>query len=257
MSMIMPADPKLADLATLRALIARRGPGLPAAPACPLGLPALDAALDGGLPRGCLQEVIPADAGASAAGFAAFLLGRLASAPEGGGLSGGLKGGGPKKEEGRGVLWASLGEGDLYPPALAAFGLDPGAVILLSAPSPAELLWGMEEALRSSVLAGVVGEVDRLDLTAGRRLQLAAAAGGGVGFLLLRADRPAAAVSAAALRWRVGAGPRRSWHVELLRRRGGRPGAWILEREDETDRLLVAAELGDGPAAPETRLSGR
>ena len=63
-------------------------------------------------------------------------------------------------------------------------------MILLSAPSPAELLWAMEEALRSPALAGVVGEVDRLDLTAGRRLQLAAAAGGGVGFLLLRADRP-------------------------------------------------------------------
>ena len=83
-------------------------------------------------------------------------------------------------------------------------------MILLSAPSPAELLWAMEEALRSPALAGVVGEVDRLDLTAGRRLQLAAAAGGGVGLLLLRADRLAAAVSTAALRWRVGAGPDRS-----------------------------------------------
>ena len=153
------------------------------------------------------------------------------------------------------MLWASLGEGDLYPPGLARFGLDPAAMILLSAPSPAELLWAMEEALRSPALAGVVGEVDRIDLTAGRRLQLAAAAGGGVGFLLLRADRPPAAVSTAALRWRVGAGPNRSWHVELLRRRGGRPGAWILEREDETDRLLVAAELGDGSAAPQARFS--
>jgi protein ImuA len=249
--MTMPAEPKIADLAALRALISRRAPGLPVPPACPLGLPALDAALEGGLPRGCLQEVIPADGGAAAAGFAAFLLGRLAGTAEGG-----------RPEGARGVLWASLGEGDLYPPALAAFGLDPGAVILLSAPSPAELLWAMEEALRSAAVAGVVGEVDRVDLTAGRRLQLAAAAGGGVGFLLLRADRPAAAVSAAALRWRVGAGPKGTWpswtwHVELLRRRGGRPGAWILEREDETDRLRVAAELGDGPAAQETRLPGR
>jgi protein ImuA len=237
----MPLEPKIAHLAALRALISRQAPGQTAPPPCPLGLPVLDAALEGGLPGGCLQEVIPADEGAAAAGFAAFLLGRLAKEAEGGG---------------RGVLWASLGEGDLYPPALAAYGLDPGAVILLSAPSPAELLWAMEEALRSPALAGVVGEVDRLDLTTGRRLQLAAAAGGGVGFLLLRADRPAAAVSAAALRWRVGAGPDRTWHVELLRRRSGRLGAWILEREDETDRLLVAAELGDGSAAPQTRLSG-
>src|SRR5215813_11839517 len=118
----MTATPKTADLAALRALIARRAPGLPAAPVCPLGVPALDEALEGGLPRGCLQEVIPADEGAAAAGFAAFLLGRLAANTEGG----------------QGVIWASLGEGDLHPPALAAFGLDPGAVILLSAPSPAE-----------------------------------------------------------------------------------------------------------------------
>jgi protein ImuA len=236
----MIASPKIADLAALRSLISQRAPGLPAVTPCPLGLPALDAALGGGLPRGCLQEVIPADGGAAAAGFAAFLLGRLVSQAE---------------ERGRGVLWASLGEGDLYPPGLARFGLDPAAMILLSAPSPAELLWAMEEALRSSALAAVVGEVDRIDLTAGRRLQLAAAAGGGVGFLLLRADRPPAAVSTAALRWRVGAGPNRSWHVELLRRRGGRPGAWILEREDETDRLLVAAELGDGSTAPQARFS--
>jgi protein ImuA len=236
----MSASPKIADLAALRSLISQRAPGLPAVTPCPLGLPALDAALGGGLPRGCLQEVIPADGGAAAAGFAAFLLARLV---------------GQVGERGRGVLWASLGEGDLYPPGLARFGLDPAAMILLSAPSPAELLWAMEEALRSPALAGVVGEVDRIDLTAGRRLQLAAAAGGGVGFLLLRADRPPAAVSTAALRWRVGAGPDRSWHVELLRRRGGRPGAWILEREDETDRLLVAAELGDGSAAPQARFS--
>ena len=237
----MAATSKIARIEELRALISRRAPEMPAADACPLGLPAIDVALGGGLPRGCLQEVTPADGGAAAAGFAAFLLGRLVK--EG-------------VDAGRGVLWASLGEGDLYPPALAGVGLDPGGVILLSAPSPAEMLWAMEEALRSPALTGVVGEVDRLDLTAGRRLQLAAAAGGGVGFLLLRADRPAAAVSAAALRWRVRAGPDRTWHVELLRRRGGRPGLWILEREDETDRLLVASELGDGSAAPQARLSG-
>jgi protein ImuA len=229
---------KMTHIEELRALISRRAPGSPAAAACPLGLPVLDAVLGGGLPTGCLQEVISADCGAAAAGFAAFLLGRLAGVD-------------------RGVLWASLGEGDLYPPGLAPFGLDPARVIQLSAPSPAELLWAMEEALRSPALAGVLGEVDRVDLTASRRLQLAASAGGSVGFLLLRADRPAAPVSSAALRWRVGALPGGAWQVELLRQRAGRPGAWVLEREDETDRFSVAAELGDGSAAPAARLSGR
>jgi protein ImuA len=300
----MSVTSKITRLEELRALISRRAPGAAAAEACPLGLPAIDAALGGGLPRGCLQEVIPADDGAAAAGFAAFLLGRLAA--------------------GKGaVLWASLGEGDLYPPGLAGFGLDPAKVILLSAPSAAELLWALEEALRSRTIAGALGEVDRLDLTASRRLQLAAGAGGGVGLLLMRADRSGegrlAAVSAAALRWRVGAkkislppcggglgwgdesanadhiescaisdgamraisvtptppsplkaqafglqgegeesgAPRHRWRVELLRQRAGRPGAWILEREDETDRLLVAAELGDGSVAQAARFSGR
>ena len=238
----MAATSKIARIEELRALISRRAPGMPAADACLLGLPTIDAALGGGLPRGCLQEVIPADGGAAAAGFAAFLLGRLAANSEGGG---------------RGILWGSVGEGDLHPPGLAAFGLDPGNVILLSAPSQAELLWAMEEALRAPAIIGAVGEVDRIDLTAGRRLQLAAAAGGGVGFLLMRADRPAAAVSPAALRWRVGACPGGGWRVELLRQRAGRPGAWSLEREDETDRFAVAAALGDGSAAPAVRLSAR
>ena len=73
----MSASPKIADLAALRSLISQRAPGMPAAVSCPLGLPALDAALGGGLPRGCLQEVIPADGGAAAAGFAAGLRGSL------------------------------------------------------------------------------------------------------------------------------------------------------------------------------------
>ena len=230
----MTTGSKIVRIEELRALISRRAQGSAVREACSLGLPGLDAVLGGGLPTGCLQEVISADCGAAAAGFAAFLLSRLAAGN-------------------RGVLWASLGEGDLYPPGLASFGLDPARVILLSAPSPAELLWAMEEALRSQALAGALGEVDRVDLTTSRRLQLAASAGGGVGFLLLRADRPAAPVSAATLRWRVGALPEGAWKVELLRQRAGRPGAWVLERNDETDRFSVVAELGDGSAAPTAR----
>jgi protein ImuA len=217
------------QIAELRGFLSRSAPAATGHP-CPLGLPLLDAALGGGLPRGCLQEIIGGSDGA-AAGFAAFLLGRLAAGA-------------------RDVLWGWTGEGDLYPPGLASFGLDPARVLLLAALGPGDLLWAMEEALRCPALAGALVELERIDLVAGRRLQLAAATGGVTGFLLSRGRRPPAAVSAAALRWRVAALPGMRWRVELLRWRAGRPGAWILEREDETDRLFVAAELADGSLEP-------
>ena len=236
----MPTEPKIAHLAALRALISRQVPGQMAPPPCPLGLPALDAALEGGLPRGCLQEVIPADEGAAAAGFAAFLLGRLVKEAEGGG---------------RGVLWASLGEGDLYPPALAAYGLAPGEVILLSAPSPAELLWAMEEALRCRPVGVVIGEVrsaDRLDLVASRRLSLAAGQRDVCAFLLRTA--PGTDASAAATRWTVAAAPSRAntagpgpprLSVHLTRNRRGPVGSWLVEWNRAQRRFDLAPSLSE------------
>ena len=223
------------ELGELRAFLNRSAPAATGLP-CPLDLPVLDAALGGGLPTGCLQEV-SGGGGAAAGGFCAFLLGRLMTA-------------------GRSVLWGWIGEGDLYPPGLAAYGLDPARVILVSAAGPADLLWAMEEGLRSPALAGVVMEVDRLDLVASRRLQLAAASGGVTGFLLARGRRAPAAVSAAALRWRIDGLPGERWRVLLERRRGGKPGGWILEKDDETDRLFVAAELADGSLAPPPAVAG-
>lgn len=236
----MPLDgenrPKTAEIEALRNILSRSAPAATGQP-CPLGLPALDAALGGGLPTGCLQEVIGGE-GTAAAGFCAFLLGRLAA----------------HENAARGVLWGWIGEGELYPPGLAAFGLDPAQAILLAAPNSAELLWAMEEGLRSPALAGVVMEAERLDLVASRRLQLAAATGGVTGFLLTR-GRPAS-VSAAALRWRVRGLPADRWQVVLERRRGGRPGAWIVEKDDETDRLIVVAELADGSIEPAPAAAG-
>jgi len=232
-----PRSPgKTPEIGVLRALLARSAPAATGQP-CPLGLPALDAALGGGLPTGCLQEVIGGE-GTAAAGFCAFLLGRLAA----------------RETSPKAVLWGWIGEGDLYPPGLASFGLDPAQAILLSAPNSAELLWAMEEGLRSPALAGVVMEAQRLDLVASRRLQLAAATGGVTGFLLTRGQP--SAVSAAALRWRVSGLQDGRWQVVLERRRGGRPGAWILEKNDETDHLTVAAQLADGSFEPTPAAAG-
>ncbi|MDQ2103547.1 hypothetical protein QSG27_12680, partial [Azospirillum sp. C340-1] len=88
------------------------------------------------------------------------------------------------------------------------------------------------------------GEGGGLDLTASRRLQLAAESSGVTGILLQNASRNAArrsAASAAVTRWRIAPAPSQPeepgvgdprWRAELERCRGGRPGAWLLEWRD-------------------------
>ncbi len=224
-------------------------------PAVPLGLPELDRALGGGLPAAALHELLGHPQEGAMTGFALALLARLLGDPV---------------NEGRPALWCGR-RLDLYGPGLAAF-LDPRRLILVEVAKPADLLWAMEEGLRCPGLAAVVGELDRLDLTAGRRLQLAAEAGGVTGLVLRGRSGMAAAeigASAATTRWRIAAAPApelrgfagpvpRSlasawggsacWRVELLRCRGGRPQDWMVEWHDATGDLALAAALRDRPA---------
>ena len=119
----------------------------------PLGLAALDQALPGGgLRRGALHELHGAPHQGAALGFATALLARL------------LAGGGH-------AVWIGP-RGDLYAPGLAALGLAPERLIVVRARRRDTILWGLEEALRSPGLAAALAEVERLDLTASRRLQL-------------------------------------------------------------------------------------
>jgi protein ImuA len=206
----------------------------------PLGLVEIDAVLGGGLPIACLHEVLGRFDDGAAAGFALALLARLLDAAR------------PEQP----VLWCGR-RIELYGPGLAACGLDPGRFLLVEAPKPADLLWAMEEGLRCAGLAAVVGEIDRLDLTAARRLQLAAEAGGVTGLVLRQSRTAEAGASAATTRWRISAipGPGTEaglvtrWHVELLRCRGGRPRDWHVEWCDETGDFALAAAFRDGPAA--------
>ncbi|WP_282606992.1 ImuA family protein [Pelagibius sp. Alg239-R121] len=148
-----------------------------------LGLPEIDNLLSGedfsqdretlqskeavfGLRRGCLHEL----SGEGAEAFAAILSGRLK---------------GP-------VLWCAdaLAGSDLYPPGLTAFGLDHRRLIIVRCHKPRETLSAMEDGLRCRALAAVVGELSaRIDLTASRRLQLAAEGSGVTGFLVKSAWR--------------------------------------------------------------------
>src|SRR5581483_837490 len=139
------------------------------------------------------------------------------------------------------------------------FGLDPGRIVFAAAPRDEAVLWAAEQGLlagKSAGLAAVVGEIGRLPMVAGRRLQLAAERSG-VTVLLLRRWRSggeAAAErgrpSAATTRWRVAGRPgigMPRWQVELLRCRGGRPAAWRVEGADATGLVRVSAELADRP----------
>lgn len=218
----------------------------------PLGIPAVDRQLPGGgLAAGALHQLAAADPAAGAAtGFAAFLLGRLARCRPG-----------P-------VLWCvrspsavgAIDGGELYGPGLARFGLDPARLVVVRARRDDAVLQTLEEALRCPGVAAALGEAARISLTASRRLQLAAEAGGVPG-LLLRPSSAKPGPSAAATAWRIAAAPSRPtgfaaeagepgpecWRVELARCRGGEAGAWLMEWRDETGDLALSAPLRDRP----------
>ena len=235
---------KQADLGQLRQqLQVLERAGGQARPAHSLGLPALDRALGGGLATGCLHEVIGAAGDGAATGFVAALAAGIAG--------------------GQGAILWCLPRPDLYGPGLAAAGLDPARLILATTERAADGLWAMEEGARSGALAAVVGEVDRLSLTAARRLQLASETGGVTAFLLRTGVPADGAAAVAATRWRITAAPSGvsplwteapGWQAELLRCRGGRPGTWTLSWQEGAWRhaagdLAMAAPVCDGPAA--------
>jgi protein ImuA len=181
-----------------------------------------------GLARGALHEVCAATPGSGVA-FAAILLAHC----------------------GGQVLWISTEQESnlVWPPGLIPFGLAPESLILARAARWPEALWAMEEALRCPALGGAVlmaGAGQGLDLTATRRLHLAAEAGGVFG-LLLRPDG-AAGASAARTRWHIAplssdAAPR--WRLTLLRQRGGAPaGPWNVSFEAATGSLRLEAGSG-------------
>lgn len=211
--------------------------------ALPLGVAAIDRALgEGGLRQGALHEI----SGAAATGFAAVIAGRAA------------RGGGS-------VLWfgAGRGRGNLYPPGLAMLGLPPSSLLLMDCRNERELLAAAEEGLRNAGLAALLLEVSRMpDMTAARRLQLAAETGGVLGLLLCPgvwrhdAKTPGAMAPAslppspAVSRWRAShapAGPGGSfrWWLELLRCRGGGAGKWMVDWNEKTHCLDLVSPAGD------------
>jgi len=103
----------------------------------PFGQAAIDGHLPGGgLARGALHAVT-GEAGASI-GFAAGHAGRL------------------QRQLAEPAVWVSA-RPELYGPGLASLGLDPRHVLLVRATRPADLLWALEEALRTPGIAAAIG----------------------------------------------------------------------------------------------------
>lgn len=109
----------------------------------------------------------------------------------------------------RPILWCeqvsgTLDFGTLYGPGLASFGLDPARFIVVRAKTTSELLWAMEEGVRCDALSSVIGLFgprSALDLTASRRLQLAAERTGTTVFLLRQSSD--SMVTVARTRWLI------------------------------------------------------
>src|SRR5262245_11083441 len=145
-----------------------------------LGIAAIDTVLGGGLALAAMHELAPAlpiHAGATQ-GFAVA----LAALRRGS------------------VLWVETDFGRMetgapYGPGLALNGLALNRLVLLMVPRAIDVLWAMEEALRSRAMATVIGEVpdDRTldEGTATRRLSLTAREHDGFGLLLRAPPSPA------------------------------------------------------------------
>ena len=254
---------RVARFAAVRATVAAlEAGGAPPHAILPFGDARLDQVFPaGGLPLGCWHEVagegLEIETAAASGAFAAALARPLAT---------------------RGTVVWVMRRGDLYAPGLAGLGFPADRLIQVQARDEIQALAALEDALGSAGVSAAIGEVGSVDLTAGRRLQLACERRGATGFVIRRrpfggsggrssgGPRPttqgAASGSAATTRWTVspapsgemddlgrgvpgfGLGPPR-WRADLTRCRGGRSGQWILEMSDGPNPVRVVTTLGD------------
>ena len=246
-------------MAALRLALAKLDghPVRSSAPALALGIPDIDTRLPTrGLAPGILHEFAGVSHGdrPAAFGFVAALI-SLAQ----------------QRRKGPAVLVATRAAlthfGKPYGHGLRALGLDPGRLLLIEARRDQDAFWALEETLRSEARpSAVAGAVEGApDLTASRRLNLAAVRYATPLFLLGPPKRHGE--SAAATRWRisaasgardqVGALAHLRWDVALTRARNGRPGKWLLEWDHVTHRFRMVEGVADrAPDALHLRRAG-
>ena len=242
-------------LHTLRRTVADLTAGVPGEDGrlVKFGVASLDQALAGGLACGALHEIGPAaPLQGAAAGFATALAARA------------LRG------RGRAVWiqpdFAITEAGALYGPGLDLMGLPMERLVILRVPRPRDALWAMEEALKCRAVGAVVAELAsaEADLTATRRLALAAREGGGLGLILhpnVASDRQpfCRQPSTATTRWEVasargerdrfgGLGPT-TFALSLVKNRRGRTGQWRLSWDHHECAFAASLSLPVAPAA--------
>src|SRR5262249_14103619 len=156
--------------------------------------------------------------------------------------------------------FAALEGGALYGPGCDLFGLPSRALLIVKVAKPIDALWAMEEALKCRALASVICELPNdgvlADLTATRRLTLAAREGGGFGFLLRH--RPSPLTSSAETRWEISASastPDRfgglghtAFSAALTKNRRGPAAQWTIVW-DHHERAFSALSRGVAQAA--------
>jgi protein ImuA len=219
----MPSPAVLSELRSQLAALALPGPVV-AKGHVGLGIAALDAFLGSGLVRAALHEV-GSQGTADLPAAMAFALGVAMRAARQ-----------------RPILWvrqdAFDGEsGHPHPAGLAELGFNPGRFLLVKAPDAAGVLRAAGEGVRCPALGALLiqpwGEPPILDLTASRRLALAAGASGVMTLMVRTAN---AGASAAHTRWLVASRPSHALEanapgqpaltIRLVRHRGG-----LAERE--------------------------
>jgi protein ImuA len=195
----------------------------------------IDQALKGGLQLGCLHEF----SGTASDGFVAMLAAKFTTA---------LK---------TPVLWCVNSRYARHPfaPGLAKIGVSTQRLTIAHCKTPRDMLWAMEEGLKSGATKLVIGEPSKaLSLTESRRLQLTASESGSIGLILGQGNL---APNASTTRWSVSSIPSFFidapwgcvWRLELMRSRNGGTGTWDVIwkgiSHEKTHRLCLVSEISN------------
>lgn len=141
-------------------------------------------------------------------------------------------------------------------PMLRGLPQDVGARLHVLRPvSETDLLWCIEETLRAAPVGLVIAEPSKpLELTAGRRLQLAAEAGGTTGLMLIRQN---AGSNATETRWACEplaspAADSTLLHWSLIKNKKGTIGHWMVSWNGTSAAFHMVSQTGERhqPAEP-------